>query len=380
MAPPGLFKATKGLPSKNTHSKKTPKKSLADIHEVQEPSKTPSQPKEFLFSKFPPEIQYKIWAEALEKPACHTFKIHRSRSPGSWDIHVHAIPQRYDTSAYRRWQSLLHGGPNNNKFGKDAKIKDNDKLKNLSFQIGFRHAMVDFQRILLKISGDYQWAAAINAGTDLVIIEFERGQTAPTFSWFEHSTRNMDLAIIRHRMRNFKRVAIHYKSKHAPANKHGPFQCYCAPPMPLGCHKYKACCFELACFLDCFKNLKEFYFVVQAGDETEKAWAASYKKRVHEKRYLADIPNGGAFKLSHYFDTKNEYIQHCPPGLFGSLGLNVAASPIVRPGGPRDCLVKAAKIYRGIIDHEEFQNSQDQRDAVKFGLLIEYPREDKGCF
>lgn len=84
---------------------------------------------------------------------------------------------------------------------------------------------------------------------------------------------------------------------------------------------------------------------------------------------------GGTFKVSHFFDTKKEYIQHCPLGLFSSIAKNPADSPILGPNGPRECLVKARRIYRGQAQWEVFKNSEEKRRRVKFGLLIGYARE-----
>lgn len=103
-------------------------------------------------------------------------------------------------------------------------------------------------------------------------------------------------------------------------------------------------------------------------------------ERVREKQYRVTKPKhlgGGTFELSHFFDAKKEYIQHCPPAFFGDLADKVAPSPIIRPGGPRECLLNAVKLYRGVIHKEPFRNLQEKRDKVKFGLLLEYPIEDE---
>lgn len=258
MAPPGLLEI----------------KEEPSLPNVENPTKFTNQTE---LSRFPAEIQQKVWVEAMQKPACHTFKVLQSKDDdgsGRWTVHLRSLPERSDPSAYRRWKSLLHCKAKDNTLHKD-KIE----LKNIGFQTGFRLAMVNFQRILLKTLQGYQLAAAIDVETDLVILEFERGKTAPQFTWFEHSTTHMGLNIVRHRMRHFKRVAIHYKAGHASADKHGPFQCYCPPPIPLNCHKYKICCSELACFLDCFENLEEFYFVVEIKGKKNRKWAAAYKSK-----------------------------------------------------------------------------------------------------
>ncbi|KAK7739774.1 hypothetical protein SLS53_005744 [Cytospora paraplurivora] len=323
MAPPGVFGRRTEPEMKRTKDAKE------DNNEVKEDSQLPDPKADLLFACFPAEIQQQIWVEAVQKPACHSFKVVKSDYPSSrkWEIHLHALWPRHDPSAYRWWKSLLHCEPKN---GGD------DKLKNISFQTGFRHAMVNFQPICLRTKKHgYQLAAAINVETDLVIIDFSRGATAQPFTWFEHSTTSMDLNTIRHRMRHFKRVAIHYKASDSKAYKPGPFQCYCTSPSQLGCHRYKACCSELACFLDCFPELEEFYFVLEEPKGKAKTWTDEYKKAIRANRYCLAQPEelgGGTFEVSHFFDTKKEYIQHCPPRWLRSLGKNPADSPILGPG------------------------------------------------
>lgn len=265
MAPPGLFK-------KRTELEKPAKE---ENNEVEKDTQYPGPKKHLLFARFPAEVQQQVWAEAVEKPACHSFKVVKSdysSSTGKWEIHLQALWPRNDPSAYRWWKSLLRC---------KRKTDDDEKLKNISFQAGFRHAMVEFQPICLKTKRNgYQLAAAINVATDLVIIDFDRGATAQSFTWFEHSTTGMDLNTIRHRMRHFKRVAVHYKGR--KAGKPGPFQCHCTSQQQVGCHNYKACCSELACFLDCFPELEEFYFVVEEpkGEGKARKWLDEYKSRL----------------------------------------------------------------------------------------------------
>lgn len=97
---------------------------------------------------------------------------------------------------------------------------------------------------------------------------------------------------------------------------------------------------------------------------------------ISEKRYSLPKPDdrgGATFELSHFFDMKKEYIQHCPPGFLNGLDKMFAESPILLKHGPRDCLLKAKKIYLGDLLDEEFKNSQEKRKQVKFGLLLDYP-------
>lgn len=265
MAPPGLLKTDKEARSKDNHGHKPASKKP---NKVEKHSQYPAQKKGFPFSRLSAEIQHMIWSEAIQKPACHTFKIHKSRGPGPWVTNLHAIPERYDPSAYRRWKSLLYSTPGGN-----------TKLKNMSFQTGFRRAMVNLRRVNVKISGQEQPAAAIDSATDLVILEFERGDQSPLIGWFTHRSPIMDINTIRDRMKHFKRVAIHYKSTHQGCYLGGPFLCYCSPGFNLGCERYKACYYELGCFLDCFKNLEEFHMVVETKGKGEKEWAEQYRSK-----------------------------------------------------------------------------------------------------
>jgi hypothetical protein len=103
-------------------------------------------------------------------------------------------------------------------------------------------------------------------------------------------------------------------------------------------------------------------------------------ERVREKKYSVAKPKhmgGGPFELSHFFDAKKEYIQHCPPIFWSDLADKIASSPFLRPGGPRECLLNAMKLYRGEIHTEGFRNSKEMQNKVKFGLLLEYPLEGK---
>lgn len=273
MAPFDLLKTKEGVKSKNTHTHKPANKKPYKVCKL---STFPALAGSFPLSLLPAELQHKVWSEALQKPACHTFKVHRSKDedpPGPWELHLHPIPKKYDTSTYRRWKSLLY-----------TKASDGTKLKNISFQTGFRHGMVDFRRIPVKIKGQYHPTTAIDAGTDLVILEFERGLTAPMLGWFQHSDPDvMNLTAIRNRMQHFNRVAIHYKPSHPYARGSGgpggPFSCYCPSGLGLCGAWYRACVYELACFLDCFRNLEEFYLVVEMKNKPERDWADRYQSK-----------------------------------------------------------------------------------------------------
>ncbi|KAL1866851.1 hypothetical protein Daus18300_006554 [Diaporthe australafricana] len=279
---------------------------------------------------------------------------------------------------------------------KDGSVKTNaemslearSKLANGTFQAGFRRAMVQFQTICVKNPGFYQKAAAIDVATDLVIIEHERGETAPASGWFEHSTPRMHLHSIRQRMSHFRRVAVHYKKSHTYASERGPFQCYCPAAAQLQCYQYKACPVEQACFLDCFENLEEFYYVVEVSGKREMPWYAAYRDHAKQQNYklrTSKDPSSPPFELAHFYDTKKEYLQQCPKGYLKFLPTRLRTGKLVKSfatigncllldamAKPRDCLVKVMGTYRSMLGSETFRNSLEQRKKVKFGILLAY--------
>ncbi|KAF3763319.1 hypothetical protein M406DRAFT_331847 [Cryphonectria parasitica EP155] len=324
----------------------------------------------FPLNRVPAEIQTMIWSEVIKMPACHTFKIVKDDqvSAGSaanpWALRIMAKEPRHDPSAYRLWKKL-------------------HQLHNISFEAAFRFLATNIQPLALHLPGSrqptYAPRAAIDSSNDLVIFDFERGSRQTLFSWFEHTgvRSTMNIRLIRSRFRHFTRVALHYRDSHVNADLPGPFQCYCQPPVPMRCHRYKACPLELACFLDCFRNLKEFYLIVQPRRQEEIRFAAEYKKNVDHAglciprtRISGHGKTVGPFKLSQFFDTKYEYIQQAPPKL---MPLVRTRSPFYGPGSARDCLIKAWDIYKGTTGDEEFRTPQEQRDQSKIGYNLRDP-------
>lgn len=276
---------------------------------------TPKPSPRIDFSKFPAEIQHMIWTEAIQKPACHTFRFimrQTSRVNQTWDMDLHVQQINHDHSAYRQWKAMLWNGrykladPSGiteyrkrdpdalgrllieemhpKRPDKPMVLKSQEavsKLANVSFQAGFRRAMIDFQLINVWTphGGGWREAAAIDVATDLTILDFERGVNAPALHWFEHSTGRLQIDNVRNNCRQLKRVAVHYKKTHKNATCRGPFQCYCSGPLgsDLNCHWYKACPVEQACFLDCFPELKEFYYVVEVTKTKELTWKRKYR-------------------------------------------------------------------------------------------------------
>lgn len=219
----------------------------------------------------PTEILQLIWGGVINTPACHTFKVKRgevSEEGSRWSVHLWPATSRaeLDTSAYQLWKHCL-------------------ELNNIGFQMAFRRFVKEVQPIALRVpiasnskykaAKFYKTMAAIDKGQDLVILELDRGDSLP---WFEHTLRKrgMDSRVIRDRMSDFRRVAIHYKYSHIDCRDGGAFACLChGNNQP---HEvYKACPLALASFLDLFPNLEQFYFVVDQKLVRHKKFAAAYR-------------------------------------------------------------------------------------------------------
>lgn len=288
MPPPAFAKAKARPKSKGTDGAQRSLDSFfnKDDNRVHKPA--PKPPPRIDFSRFPAEIQHMIWIEAIQKPACHTFKFvkrpDRRATGQGWDMELHVHQDNLDTSAYRQWKTMLFNRqykiPYDIEWRVNMKAQTaSSKLANASFQTGFRRAMIDFQALEVYASygGGRVEKAAIDTATDLTILEFERGVNAPALHWFEHSTGLLRIKDLRDHVRHLKRVAVHYKKSHKDSTSRGPFQCYCPSGADLDCGLYKACPVEQACFLDSFPNLEEFYYVVEVTKKKELEWKDDYR-------------------------------------------------------------------------------------------------------
>lgn len=300
MAPPAIARIEAGLKAQKKGYAWAPPTSPDKV------TKSVEKPKQEFFSKFPTEIQQMIWSEALQKPACHTFKLAKVKQPlsvtnGGYKLDLQPLAIHHDHSAYLFWKSLLYVRQYKVSEDENPELEEADrekleiekanlgnldefiaqrsqeafsKLANQSFQAGFRRSMIQLQKVNLKTKAGKPRGAAMDAATDLVIFEFERGETAPPNAWFERA----GIERVRAKLKPFKRVAVHYKKSHALANCRGPFQCWCpAGPARLNCKQYKACPMEQACFLDCFTELEAFYYVVEVTNQKQLAWLDEYK-------------------------------------------------------------------------------------------------------
>lgn len=223
------------------------------------------------FSTLPAEIQQMIWSEAIAGLSCHHFKLKKdidSTSSGHWVVHLKEKPKHQDASAYREWKRLW-------------------QVRNKAFVAAFRfyHRRKKIQPVNIfkpRKSPTYWPTAAISFSTDLVILSLERGVDKTNFTWFEHmapfARSSMNFSVISSRLQHFGRVAIHYKHGAIGAKHDGIFTCYC-PPGAGGCKDFNACAHELACFLDCFKKLEAFYFVLDPSLVPQQDFGTDFKSR-----------------------------------------------------------------------------------------------------
>lgn len=278
MPPPGIRSPNRAKKRKVSRPHKLKPKVPSEVGEVGDvgdegeigadnTSQLPVPATSFHLNQLPTELQHMIWSEVLKRPSCHHFKLRKGddgSNPNHWVIHLSEKRPMYDPSTYRHWKEL-------------------HKLKNVSFGTAFRRCTTQIQPITLRSSKPplYRATAAIDVPTDLIILDFDRGSTSTPFTWFEHATLGpfgtMNIRTVRSRLQHFRKVAIHWNDKQAPAAHGGPFQCYCAPGPAAFCSQLKACPLELACFLDCFQNLEEFYLVVDVRLKKQRVFAADYK-------------------------------------------------------------------------------------------------------
>lgn len=116
-----------------------------------------------------------------------------------------------------------------------------------------------------------------------------------------------------------------------------------------------------------------------------------HARRQNYKISTSDNPQSVPFQLAHFYDTKKEFIQQCPKIFVKLLPTHLLTgdlvelfasrsdpNPRVRPEAmdkPRDCLVKVMETYKGKQGSETFINSLEQRQKVKFGILLAYNLE-----
>lgn len=215
----------------------------------------------------PPEIQLMIWSFTFPQPACHTFKLQKqvelnphTNAIRSWDVIVKPPQWNHDNSMWRHWKKL-------------------HSLRNYCFEEVIRAHTTDLLPVdLVLSSGETLSAAAMDVATDLVIFEFDRtkGSKEVEFCWFEHVDL-MRLMEIRSKFSNIKKVAIHYKHAHVNCMRPCPFACGCPYPRVLGCDQLSCCPHEVACFLDCFPDLEQFYIITEQRLAAEKLFATKYR-------------------------------------------------------------------------------------------------------
>lgn len=219
----------------------------------------------------PAEVLELIWGEVINTPACHTFKMKSMEPPEhpkkvtKWAIDLWA-KDGSDPSAYLLWKKLL---------------KD---IRNIAFQMAFRRFVKHIQPIALTgVTNRFNPCtkmAAIDEAQDLVILETQRGQLLP---WIQHiNTRStaVNRELIQERFRHFRRVAIHYKFGRLDWTGGAAFACSCEDAARRH-GDYNACPLTLACFLDMFQNLEQFFFVVETKLVWHKKFATEYRGISH---------------------------------------------------------------------------------------------------
>lgn len=258
------LKITSEMPRKQKQDVATAK-STKKRTKAASPPPTAVPEKVFPIGKLPAELQHMIWGFVFERPACHTFKLLKRSPPtllGFWDVAVKPYSRNLDNSTWKLWKSL-------------------HSLKNISFETAFRRYTTDLRPIELELDkGIVRPAAAMDVATDLVIFELARTPgEADGFNWYEHADI-LALDGVRQKFRSIKRVAIHYRNNRKSCLNLCAFCCTCQAPRVLSCEKFSLCPFEVACFLDCFPDLEEFYVIVEpskAKKTREKAFAAKYR-------------------------------------------------------------------------------------------------------
>lgn len=232
----------------------------------------------------PAEVQQLIWGYVIMTPACHTFKIIKFQPRQEWLIDLlPGATGKLDMSAYRQWK-ICHS------------------LKNIGCQTVFQRFTKTIQPITLKKNGKarHRQVAAIDEEQDLVILDFDRAESrCSAFSWWEHvgPIGSLQAKLVRKRLRHFRKVAIIWKDSHAscvpPAEAVDavwmgiPFYCYCHITVSRLHQHYKADPNELACFLDLFPELEQFFIVVEATRAPQKSFVREFRG-MHDSFHFAD--------------------------------------------------------------------------------------------
>lgn len=256
---------------KNKHTPSDIIKKHSESHKVKKP-KSPVAASEFFLQKLPIELQEMVWDEAIERPACHHFRLRNADVDNyrKWTIHISALPPSQDASIYRDWKPLY-----------------SSKLHTRLLQQVCHRNLGHLQPITLRQPRPrnpvYRTTAAISPRNDLVVLHFDRFQGDPEdmeFFWHEHNPGRYNAlkrVEVFGRLKHFRKVAIHYSHRHNNAlQEPGPFYCRC-PRTNTNCSNFKACPLGLASFLDFFKRLEEFYFILDPTIKGGKRFVTEYK-------------------------------------------------------------------------------------------------------
>ncbi|KAK4217530.1 hypothetical protein QBC37DRAFT_369955 [Rhypophila decipiens] len=278
-----LMKVTKR--SVNKPAKKSPKKSDTEA--------------EFeYFSYLPPEIQSKIFTEALCKPHVHFMKaasVEEMKTPDTWRVKFNKL-KAPDPSGFQIFNTISHVSQN---AARAVRLATDEKGR-------------------MPFTKRTQSNGNMDNSTDVVCVEFGMGKNNwRHYNWarqtqvlfparFDRDTPATDNLGIR-------RVAIVFNQGTARPNKQTPnltavFRCL-GLDHARGGSVCKLCPTEVMGFLDIFPDLEAFYLIIRTdGQHTDKAakdavrsYRYHYYKKTKQERQ--------ALRLEEFHDRRHSYLE-----------------------------------------------------------------------
>lgn len=222
------------------------------------------------FHKLPVEIQLYILKLCVCKPACHTLRMEKQEIKVDGKVirwfpilRLNSGGKDGDPSPYRVWRTM----PWIATGARDILLKEMVSPK------------------IIKLGGAARSKAIVDVATDVVILQFSySGSTAFPCNWAaEHIPgleSTLDIGHTRCSMSNLTRLALRYNVDMNLNDRRivNPFQCRC-PPSSWSQHSkdFKFCPLQLAGFLDLFRNLEKFYFIMANKNYRTKTWFRNYQ-------------------------------------------------------------------------------------------------------
>ncbi|KAM7194359.1 hypothetical protein V8F33_007247 [Rhypophila sp. PSN 637] len=264
------------------------------------PKKSVTEAKFEYFSYLPPEIQSKIFTEALCKPQVHFMKasgIEKKKTPDTWSVKFNKkpVPKHSDPSGFQVFTDISHVS-----------------------QIAARSVrLATIEKARMPFTKKTQINGNMDNSTDLVCVEFGEGKNNwRHYNWarqtqvlfpqkFDRDTPAADNLGIR-------RVAIVFNQGTGRPSKATPdltavFRCLDGNHG--GASACKVCPVEVMGFLDIFPDLEAFYLIIRtAGQQTNKAVKDTvrmyrdnfYKMTKHERQSAG---------LEEFHDRKHSYLE-----------------------------------------------------------------------